>query len=91
MLRFNDLHREMADCSQKMLSQTLKRLESIGMVHREVYPEVGMGYMSTYNRNRFWFRIDHVLYRGNLRPVSMERGKTASSDHYPLLTTFVFD
>lgn len=39
-LRFNDLHREMADCSQKMLSQTLKRLESIGMVHREVYPEV---------------------------------------------------
>lgn len=40
MLRFNDLHREMADCSQKMLSQTLKRLESIGMVHREVYPEV---------------------------------------------------
>ena len=39
-LRFNDLHREMAECSQKMLSQTLKRLESIGMVHREVYPEV---------------------------------------------------
>ena len=67
----------------------LRRLQECGM--REVYPEVGMGYMSTYNRNRFWFRIDHVLYRGNLRPVSMERGKTASSDHYPLLTTFVFD
>ena len=26
-LRFNELHRDMSDCSQKMLSQTLKRLE----------------------------------------------------------------
>ena len=39
-LRFNDLHRDMADCSQKMLSQTLKRLEQIGLVSRTVYPEV---------------------------------------------------
>ena len=29
-LRFNELHRDMSDCSQKMLSQTLKRLEQIG-------------------------------------------------------------
>ena len=39
-LRFNELHREMADCSQKMLSQTLKRLEQIGLIGRHVYPEV---------------------------------------------------
>jgi len=39
-LRFNELHREMADCSQKMLSQTLKRLEQIGLISRQVYPEV---------------------------------------------------
>ena len=39
-LRFNELHREMADCSQKMLSQTLKRLEQIGLIGRQVYPEV---------------------------------------------------
>ena len=39
-LRFNDLHREMADCSQKMLSQTLKRLEQIGLISRTLYPEV---------------------------------------------------
>jgi DNA-binding HxlR family transcriptional regulator len=39
-LRFNELHREMADCSQKMLSQTLKRLEHIGLIGRQVYPEV---------------------------------------------------
>ncbi len=39
-LRFNELHREMTDCSQKMLSQTLKRLEQIGLISRQVYPEV---------------------------------------------------
>ncbi|MBR1717285.1 MAG: helix-turn-helix transcriptional regulator [Paludibacteraceae bacterium] len=39
-LRFYELHREMADCSQKMLSQTLKRLEQIGLISRTLYPEV---------------------------------------------------
>ena len=39
-IRFNDLRRDMADCSQKMLSQTLKRLEQIGLIDRKVYPEV---------------------------------------------------
>lgn len=68
-------------------SWSLRRLHECGL--REVYPEVGMGYMNTYNRNRFWFRIDHVLYRGNMYPVSMQRGSLTSSDHYPLLTTFV--
>ena len=39
-LRFNELRRNMSDCSQKMLSQTLKRLETIHLVHREVFPEI---------------------------------------------------
>ena len=39
-MRFDDLGRDMSDCSQKMLSQTLKRLEQIGLVSRQVYPEV---------------------------------------------------
>ena len=39
-LRFNELHRDMSDCSQKMLLQTLKRLEQIGLISRQVYPEV---------------------------------------------------
>ena len=39
-MRFNDLGRDMSDCSQKMLSQTLKRLDQIGLVARQVYPEV---------------------------------------------------
>ena len=40
VLRFNELRRHMTDCSQKMLSQTLKNLEQSHLVHREVYPEV---------------------------------------------------
>ena len=40
ILRFNELRRLMTDCSQKMLSQTLKNLEQSHLVHREVYPEV---------------------------------------------------
>ena len=40
VLRFNELRRHMADCSQKMLSQTLKNLEQSHLVHREIYPEV---------------------------------------------------
>lgn len=40
VLRFSELHNLMTDCSQKMLSQTLKNLEQSHLVHREVYPEV---------------------------------------------------
>ena len=40
ILRFNEIRRLMTDCSQKMLSQTLKNLEQSHLVHRKVYPEV---------------------------------------------------
>ena len=40
VLRFNEKRRFMTDCSQKMLSQTLKNLEQSHLVHREVFPEV---------------------------------------------------
>ena len=55
---------------------------------KEVYPEVGFGPMITYNANRFYFRIDHILYRGDLRPLDMTRGSIKSSDHYPVTATF---
>ena len=40
VLRFNEMNRMMTDCSQKMLSQTLRNLEHYNLVHREVYPQV---------------------------------------------------
>lgn len=39
-MRFSELHDYMLDCSQKMLSQTLKNLESNRLVSRKVYPVV---------------------------------------------------
>ena len=38
--RFGQLHREMPGISQKMLTQTLRRLERDGFVKRTVYPVV---------------------------------------------------
>ena len=40
VMRFNELRRNMTDCSQKMLSQTLKNRESNHLVNRKLYPEV---------------------------------------------------
>ena len=39
-LRFGELHKLMTDCSQKMLSQTLKRLEKNHLVSRKQYAEI---------------------------------------------------
>lgn len=64
----------------------LRRLADCGM--REVYPALGFGPMVTYNRDRFYFQIDHVLWRGNLQPLRITKGRTRLSDHYPLFVTF---
>lgn len=39
-IRFNALRRHMTDCSQKMLSATLKNLEHSNLVNRKVYAQV---------------------------------------------------
>ena len=56
---------------------------------RDAYLDCAFGPAITYHDNRFYFKIDHVLYRGNLRAVDIERGRIDASDHYPLLATFV--
>ena len=58
---------------------------------KQAYSEVGFGPMITYNSSNFFFRIDHVLYRGKLKPYSIKRGNTKASDHYPLSVTFLVD
>ncbi len=58
---------------------------------RQAYEYAGFGPMITYNANDLYFRIDHVLYRGNLQPWSITRGRQKSSDHYPILTTFILN
>lgn len=56
---------------------------------KSVYTECGLGPAVTYYGNRFYFRIDHILYRGNLEPLWIKIGDVKYSDHYPLLTQFV--
>jgi DNA-binding HxlR family transcriptional regulator len=38
--RYNELHRLIGGITNKMLTQTLRRLEEQSIVHREVYPEI---------------------------------------------------
>ncbi len=65
---------------------TLRHLADFNL--RQVYSDIGFGPMITFNRDRFYFRIDHVLYRGDLKPLRMRRGSSLASDHYPLLVRF---
>jgi endonuclease/exonuclease/phosphatase (EEP) superfamily protein YafD len=57
---------------------------------KDAYVETGFGPIVTYNKHRFLFHIDQILYRGELRPLSVERGSLKSSDHYPVKATFAY-
>lgn len=39
-MRFSELRRQMTDCSQKMLSQTLRNLQQSNIVSRKAYAEI---------------------------------------------------
>ena len=54
----------------------------------DAWLDAGNGYAPTYNRHHLPFRIDHILYRGAMKAVDIERLKGGSSDHYPLMATF---
>lgn len=56
----------------------------------DAYSETALGPTITYGKNRFYFRIDHILYRGDFEARSIKRGRETVSDHYPLITTFVW-
>ena len=57
----------------------------------DVYAEEAFGPTITYHGNRFYFRIDQMLYKGDFDAMRIRRPKIPSSDHYPLVATFVFD
>ena len=58
---------------------------------RDAYAKNAFGPAITYHGNRFYFRIDHVLYRGDMEARKIKRGDIPSSDHYPLTTTFLLN
>lgn len=57
---------------------------------RDAFAETNFGHKATYNANRMPFHIDHILYRGDLKALSVKRVKAGASDHYPLLASFEF-
>lgn len=57
---------------------------------RDAYVETNFGPTWTYNLHMFYFHIDQMLYRGNLKALSLKVGKINTSDHYPLIGEFEF-
>lgn len=39
-MRFNELRRQLKNCTQRMLTNQLRELEADGLVRRKIYPEV---------------------------------------------------
>ena len=58
---------------------------------RDAYSDCAFGPTITYIDNHFYFHIDQILYRGDMRAVDITRGNIKSSDHYPLTATFVWN
>lgn len=54
----------------------------------DAYAKTGTGPGITYNADRFYFRIDHILYGKGLRPIYTKIGDIKDSDHYPLKALF---
>ena len=75
------------DFNDVPLSYTIRSLKDA--VFKEAYPSLAIGPGFTYQADRLYFRIDHILYRGSLRPTSLEIPKVSLSDHYPMIMTFL--
>lgn len=58
---------------------------------RDAWADAGRGPVYTYHGHHLYVKIDHILYRGALRPVSCRRDKAGDSDHYPLVAVFQRD
>lgn len=51
---------------------------------KDAFVESGNGLGITYNRHRFYFRIDYILHSKNIKSYNCTVGKLRDSDHYPV-------
>lgn len=65
--------------------------EIAGDDFRNAFNDAANGPMITFHSDRFYFHIDHILYRGDMEAIDLRRGKCAESDHYPVLATFLIE
>ncbi|MGN0213189.1 MAG: endonuclease/exonuclease/phosphatase family protein [Muribaculaceae bacterium] len=57
----------------------------------DVYEQCGFLPTITYHENRFWLKIDHLMYRGAMKAVDVTRADVKVSDHYGLTASFVWN
>ena len=55
---------------------------------RDAWADVGFGPTYTFHAHHLYVKIDHILYRGDLKLLSCRRDKEGESDHYPLVAVF---
>lgn len=51
---------------------------------KDAYPQSGFGPGITYNKDFFWFRIDHIMYSPNLKLEKAKIDWKRHSDHFPI-------
>jgi DNA-binding HxlR family transcriptional regulator len=84
-LRFSALGRAIPDISQRMLSQTLRRLEEDGLLTREVFPtippkveysltELGRSLLEPLRSMMSWADKNHELIRAARQRAAMAAG-----------------
>lgn len=57
--------------------------------YSDAYTDAGLGYAHTYNRNRFYFRIDNIFYYDRQVKVTACRvGASKASDHHSVTAVF---
>lgn len=78
----------MGDFNDTDNSYGIYKLCSESRMH-QVFEEAGFGAAHTFHDNYLFFRIDHILFRGNMRPYSVRCSSIKASDHYPLKATFI--
>ncbi len=55
---------------------------------RDAWADAGFGPTYTFHTNHLYVKIDHILYRGDMKVLSCRRDKKGESDHYPMVAVF---
>ena len=55
---------------------------------RDAWADTGLGPTYTFYNYHLYVKIDHILYRGGMKPLYCRRDKKGESDHYPLVSEF---
>lgn len=52
---------------------------------RDAWADTGLGPVYTFHDHHMYVKIDHILYRGDMKVLSCRCDKKGESDHYPLV------